>query len=131
MRFSLASFQAELLAGREQGHGLVQAPASARRAEQGAPQTAARRRPLLSSHARNTDAVTSYVEQNAGHQPGTPGLEMILPWARSKTPWAASAPTTSQSDDRKPATASARKTAPTSDSRTSARVDSPMTANRT
>ena len=94
------------------------------------PDRSARMRRLLSNHDKNPAAVTSYMRQNCGHQPGTPGLEMALPWTRSKMPCAASATTTTHSDDLKPETASARKTAPTSDSRTIAWLDAPMTANR-
>ena len=44
---------------------------------------------------------------------------MTRPCAMSKTPWAASASTTTHSDDLKPDTAAATKTAPATDSRTS------------
>src|SRR5215203_1474260 len=90
---------------------------------------AARTRRILSSHARYAAAVTSYVRQNAGHQAGTPGLAMTLPCARSKTPWAASASTTTHSDDLKPDTATARNARPTMDSSASTCVDAPMAAN--
>ncbi len=77
-------------------------------------------RPLLSNHAKYAAAVTSNVRQNSGHHFGTPGLDIIAAWMRSKIPCAASAPATTQSDHLKPVTATARKTAQTSDSRTSA-----------
>ena len=85
-------------------------------------------RPLLSNHAKYAAAVTSNARQNAGHQCGTPGLEMMAAWVRSKMPCTASAAAATQSDYLRPVTASARKTAPTSDSRTNACVEAPMTA---
>ena len=68
-------------------------------------------RPLSSNHAKYDAAVTSNTRQNSGHQFGTPGLEMMAAWVRSKMPCAASAAATTQSDHLKPVTASARKTA--------------------
>jgi len=76
-------------------------------------------RPLLSNQAKYAAAVRSYVRQNCGHQTGTPAFAMKVSWVRSKIPWPVSATTTAQSDQRKPETATARKNAPTSNSRRS------------
>ena len=57
-------------------------------------------------------------------------LSRTVPCVRSKTPCAPSAITTTQSDEQEPNIARAKKAPATSDSRTSARVDAPMTANR-
>jgi len=98
--------------------GLAASPAAA-------DQAALRVPPLMISHARYPAAATSYVKQNAGHQRGTPGLEMKEPCTRSKAPCSASAAATTQRDVRNPTTASAMNPTPTVDSDRTARIDPP------
>ena len=68
--------------------------------------------------------------QNIGQYAGTPSLTMRRAWNTSKSPWPASATTTSQKFLRKPTTATAAITAKAKTSRISASEVPPITAKR-